>query len=156
MIVPLIQPAVTKANAKLVIKMNVGLETAYGDTGSDPSLVIPDGIRFIGMLTLDKNNCKHVAPCYGIEGISGPTLNHRHVDAFLHKPSESYNPGRFEIRLSLSDRWGTCFIPHDVGFSREMIYQDKLNPGNGLFLEIYCDKEKEGVKYIEITIIEEN
>ena len=39
-----------------------------------------------------------------------------------------------------------------------MIYQNKLNPGNGLFLEIYGDNahEKEEVKYIEITILEEN
>ena len=112
----------------------------------------------IGMLTLDKTNHKNVAPCYGIEGTSGPTLNHRHVDALLPKPSESYYPGRFEIHLSLSDRWGTCFVPHDGGFSREMNYQNKLNPGNGLFLEICGDnaQEKEGVKYIEITIFEEN
>ena len=35
-----------------------------------------------------------------------------------------------------------------------MIYQNQLNPGNGLFLEICGDnaQEKEGVKYIEITI----
>ena len=110
------------------------------------------------MLTLDKTNYKNVAPCYGIEGTSGPTLNHRHVDALLPKPSESYYPGRFEIHLNLSDRWGTCFVPHDGGFSRKMNYQNKLNPGNGLFLEICGDnaQEKEGVKYIEITIFEEN
>ena len=38
-----------------------------------------------------------------------------------------------------------------------MIYQNKLNPGNGLFLEIYDDepKDKEGIKYIEITILKE-
>ena len=67
MIVPLIQPAVTTANAKLVIKMNVGLETTFGAGESDPSFVISDGSRFIGMLTPDKNNYKNVAPCYGIE-----------------------------------------------------------------------------------------
>ena len=46
----------------------------------------------------------------------------------------------------------------DGGFSREMIYQSKLNPKNGLFLEIYGDqaKEKEGIKYIELTILREN
>ena len=109
-IVPLIQPAVTTANAKLVIKMNVGLETAYWATDSDPSFVISDGSSFVRMLTLDKTNYKNVATCYGIEGTSGPTLNHRHVDALLPKPSESYYPARFEIQLSLSDRWETCFV----------------------------------------------
>ena len=91
------------------------------------------------MLTLDKTNYKNVAPCYGIEGTSGPTLNHRHVDALLPKPFESYYPERFEIHLSLSDRWGTCFVPLNGGLSREMNYQNKLNPGNGLFLEICGD-----------------
>ena len=155
MIVPLIQPAVTSASAKLFIKMNVGLETTFGAGDSDPSFVISDGSRFIGMLTLDKNNYKTFAPCLGIEGASGPTMSHRRSDASLPKPSESYYPGRFEIQLSLSERWGTCFVPLDGGFSREMIYQNKLNPGNGLFLEIYGDdaKEKEGIKYIEITIL---
>ena len=157
MIVPLIQPAVTSANAKLFIKMNVGLETTFGAGDSDPSFVISDGSRFIGMLTLDKNNYKTSAPCLGIEGASGPTMSHRRTDAYLPKPSESYYPGRFEIQLSLSDRWGTCFVPLDGGFSREMIYQNKLNPRKGLFLEIYGEdaKEKEGIKYIEITILKE-
>ena len=38
-----------------------------------------------------------------------------------------------------------------------MIYQNKLNPRKGLFLEIYGDnaKEKEGIKYIEITILKD-
>ena len=66
MIVPLIQPAVTSASAKLFIKMNVGLETTFGAGDSDPSFVISDGSRFIGMLTLDKNNYKTFAPCLGI------------------------------------------------------------------------------------------
>ena len=155
MIVPLIQPAVAKANANLVIKMNVGLETTFGAGGSDPSFVISDCSRFIGMLTLDKNNYTGIAPCRGIEGTSGPTMSHQRTDALLPKASESFYPGRFEIQLSQSDRWGTCFVPLDGGFSREMIYQNKLNPRKGLFLEIYGDyaKEKEGIKYIEITIL---
>ena len=109
------------------------------------------------MLTLDKNNYGSSAPCVGAEGRSGNTMT-RHNDAWLPKPSESYYPGRFEIQLSLSDRWGTCFVPLDGGFSREMIYQYKLNPNNGLYLEIYGDgeQEKEGIKYIEPSILQEN
>jgi len=157
MIVPLIQPAVTSANANLVIKMNVGLETTFGAGGRDLSFVISDGSRFIGMLTTDKNIYTGITSCLGIEGTSGPTMSHRHSDAPGLKPSESYYPGRLEIQLSLSDRWGTCFVPLDGGFSREMIYQNKLNPGNGLFLEIYGHYTggKKGIKYIEITILKE-
>ena len=89
----MIQPAVTTANANLVIKMNVGLETAYGPQTVIlrlSFLMVTDGSRFIGKpVTLDETNYKNVASCYGIEGTSGPTLNHRHVDALLPKPSES-------------------------------------------------------------------
>ena len=157
MIVPLIPPRVIGNNAKLVVKMAVGLETKFGQGESDPSFVISDGHRFVGMLTLDKNNYPSSAPCRGIEGPSGNTMT-RHRDTGLPKPSESYYPGRFEIQLSLSDRWGTCFVPLDGGFSREMVYQYKLNPNNGLFLEIYGDDahEKEGIKYIEVSILQEN
>ena len=158
MIVPLIQPGVIDHNAKLVVKMAVGLETSFGQGESDPSFVISDGHRFVGMLTVDKNNYPSSAPCLGIEGPSGNTITTRYTDTALPKPSESYYPGRFEIQLSLSDRWGTCFVPLDGGFSREMVYQYKLNPNNGLFLEIYGDgaQEKEGIKYIELSILQEN
>ena len=158
MIVPLIPPGVIDHNAKLVVKMAVGLETSFGQGESDPSFGISDGHRFVGMLTLDKNNYRSAAPCVGAEGPSGNTMT-RHNDAWLPKPSESaYYPGRFEIQLSLSDRWGTCFVPLDGGFSREMVYQHKLNTKNGLFLEIYGDdkQEKEGIKYIELSILRED
>ncbi|KAM7450862.1 hypothetical protein ABFA07_001554 [Porites harrisoni] len=114
-------------------------------------------VALLACLLLTRITTKIFAPCLGIEGASGPTMSHRRSDAYLPKPSESYYPGRFEIQLSLSDRWGTCFVPLDGGFSREMIYQNKLNPRKGLFLEIYGDdaKEKEGIKYIEITILKD-
>ena len=157
MIVPLIPPGVIDHNAKLVVKMAVALETEFGSGESDPSFVISDGHRFVGMLTPDKNNYPSSAPCLGIEGPSGDTMT-RHTDTGLPKPSESYYPGRFEVQLSLSDRWGTCFVPLDGGFSREMVYQHKLNTKNGLFLEIYGDdkQEKEGIKYIELSILRED
>ena len=158
MIVPLIPPKFASGNANLVIKMTVGLETTFGQGESDPSFVVSDGNRYIGVQTTDKNNYKDHAPCLGIEGASGPTWTDRYRNALLPKPSETFFPGRFENQLSLSDRWGTCFVPLDGGFSREMIYQHNLNPSHGLFLEIYGDEaqEKEGIKYIEMTILEEN
>ena len=158
MIVPLIPPGLIDHNAKLVVKMAVGLETSFGQGESDPSFVISDGHRFVGMWTVDKGNYPNSAPCLGIEGPSGNTITTRHTTAALPKPSESYYPGRFEIQLSLSDRWGTCFVPLDGGFSKEMVYQYKLNPDDGLFLEIYGDdaQEKEGIKYIELSILQEN
>jgi len=158
MIVPLIPPKFASENANLVIKMTVGLETTFGQADSDPSFVVSDGNRFIGVQIVDKNNYKDHAPCLGIEGASGPTSSDRYHNALLPKPSETYYPGRYEIHLSLFDRWGTCFVPLDGGFSREMIYQNKLNPSHGLFLEMYGNdaQEKEGIKYIEMILLEEN
>ena len=154
MIVPLIPPKITTANDNLVIKMTVGLETKYGQGDSDPSFVVSDGSRFIGALTVDKGNYGDG----GIEGDSGPTMSSVRTGVYLPKPSEKNYPGRFEIQLSLSDRWGTCFVPLDGGLSTEVIYQSKLNPRNGLFLEIYSDDASEsvGIKYIEVNILQEN
>ena len=98
MVVPLIPPGVIDHNAKLVVKMAVGLETNFGLGESDLSFVISDEYRFVGMLTPCKNKYIYSAPCLGIEGPSGNTMT-RHTDAALPKPSESYYPGRFEIQL---------------------------------------------------------
>ena len=157
MIVPLIPPGVMGNNAKLVVKMAVGLETKFGQRDNDPSFVISDGHRFVGMIIVDKRDYPSSAPCVGAEGPSGKTTT-RHNDEWLPRASQSYYVGRYEIKLSLSDRWGTCFVPLDGGFSREMVYQYKLNPNNGLSLEIYGDdaNEKEGIKYIELSILQEN
>ena len=71
----------------------------------------------------------------------------------LPKPAESYYPGRVETKLSLSDRWGTCFTSHDGGFSSEMIFQRKLNPQKGLFLEIYeTDRQTAAKKWASSTL----
>ena len=99
MIVPLIPPKITTANDNLVIKMAVGLETKYGQGDSDPSFVVSDGSRFIGAITSDKGNYGSNAPCFGIEGSSGATMNSQRNGAHLPTPSEKYYPGRFEIQL---------------------------------------------------------
>ena len=87
MIVPLIPAKSTAVNDNLVIKMAVGLEKKYGEADSNPSFVVSDGKEFIGALTLDKNNYPSSAPCVGIEGASGPTMNNRRTDVALPKPS---------------------------------------------------------------------
>jgi len=157
--VPLIPPATVDADANLVVKMVIGTDIGIGQGESDPSYVISDGQFFIGAIIRDKSNYKTGAPCLGVEGISGETMaGNWREDSQLPKPVESYYPGRLETRLSLSDRWGTCFVSLDGGFSREMIFQHKLNPHNGLYLEIYANesREKVGLKYIEVSILKEN
>lgn len=156
--IPLIPPRTVEADASLVVKMTIGTDIEIGQGESDPSYVISDGQFFVGAFLLDKNNYNSAAPCLGIEGSSGNVIGNRRQHANLPKPSEAYYPGRVEATLSLSDRWGTCYVSLDGGFTREMIFQHKLNPQSGLFLEIYADdsNEKVGIKYIEVIIKEEN
>ena len=138
--------------------MTVGTDKEIGQGESDPSYVISDGQFFVGAHIRDKSNYRTMAPCVNIEGDSGVVYGNSRLDSNLPKPSQSDYPGRFETRLNLSDRWGTCFVSLDGGFSKEMAFQRKLNPHNGLFLEIYADgnSEKVGIKYIEVIIEEEN
>ena len=156
--VPLIPAEKLDADANLVIKMIIGTDIDIGQGESDPSYVISDGQFFVGVHIRDKNNYKTLSPCNPLEGSSGNTMgsDRRHGPNLL-KPAESYYPGRVETKLSLSDRWGNCFTSHDGGSSSEMIFQHKLNPQKGLFLEIYADdsNEKVGIKYIEVTIVRE-
>ena len=157
--VPLIPPAAVDADGNLVVKMVIGINIEIGQGESDPSYVISDGQFFIGAIIRDKSNYKNGTPCLGIEGSSGKAMGgDRRQDYELPNPSESYFPGSLETRLSLSDRWGTCFVSLDGGFSREMIFQHKLNPHNGLYLEIYANesREKVGLKYTEGSIGKEN
>ena len=157
--VPLIPAEKLDPDANLVIKMIIGTDIDIGQGESDPSYVISDGQFFVGVQILDKNNYKTLSPCNLLEGSSGNRKgNDLRSGSSLPKPTESYYPGRVETKLSLSDRWGTCFTSHDGGFSSEMIFQHKLNSQKGLFLEIYADdiSEKVGVKYIEVTIVRES
>ena len=156
--VPLIPAEKLDADANLVIKMIIGTDIDIGQGESDPSYVISDGQFFVGVHIRDKNNYKTLSPCNPFEGSSGNTMgSDRRHGPNLSKPAESYYPGRVETKLSLSDRWGNCFTSHDGGSSSEMIFQHKLNPQKGLFLEIYADasNEKVGIKYIEVTIVRE-
>ena len=157
--VPLIPAETLDADTNLVIKMIIGTDIDIGQGESDPSYVISDGQFFVGVHIRDKNNYKTSSPCNPLEGSSGNTMgkDRRHGSP-LPKPAEAYYPERVETKLSLSDRWGNCFTSHDGGSSTEMIFQHKLNPQKGLFLEIYADtsNEKVGIKYIEVSIVQES
>ncbi|XP_067049475.1 uncharacterized protein [Acropora muricata] len=156
--VPMIPPKAINTDTNLVAKLVVGVNKAIGLGESDPSFVISDGQLFIGANLLDKNNYKNGAPCGGIEGSSGTVMRNRRYGSRSPKPPVTVYPGRVEIWLSLSDRWGTCFVSLDGGFSRETTYQNKLNPTNGLLFELYGDDKSEriGIKYIEVSIVQEN
>ena len=156
--VPLIPQKAIDIDANLVAKLVVGVNKSIGLDDCDPSFVISEGQFFNGALLFDKNNYKVNAPCIGIEGSSGTVIGNRRVGSRSPKSPVTVYPGRVEIWLNLSDRWGTCFVSLDGGFSRETTYQNKLNPTNGLYFELYSDHKSEevGIKYIEVTIVQEN
>jgi len=62
MIVPLIPPGMMDNNAKLVVKMAVGLETKFGLGDCNPSFVVSDGHRFTGMLQLIRATTQILPP----------------------------------------------------------------------------------------------
>lgn len=103
--IPLIPAGTVAPNANLVVKMAVGADKEIGQGESDPSYVISDGQYFIGAHIRDKNNYRTAAACINIEGSSGDVFGNVRYDSNLPKPSQSDYPGRFETRLSLSDRW---------------------------------------------------
>ena len=153
--VPLVAPETADYDTKLAVKVVIGTDVDIGQGESDLTYVISDGHYFVGAHFRDKNNYNNLAPCVAIEGSSGKQLGaDRRVDSALPKPSKSYYSGRVEFLLSLSDRWGTCFVSLDGGFSREMTFQRKLDPRSVLFFEIYADTKEE--KYIEARISQEN
>ena len=73
------------------------------------------------------------------------------------KVSDSFYPGQFVITLKLDEHWGSCYTAHDGGFVKTTTFTKRLMLSNGLLLEVYKQYlgEKVGIKYIEVTIIQD-
>jgi len=57
---------------------------------------VSDGTTFIGFHTPDKGNCGDVAPCFGVEGVSGANLSSMRNNLYTPKPSDSFYPGQYD------------------------------------------------------------
>ena len=157
--VPMIPAGVLQYSAPLTVKIVVSHEVSIGTTqDSDVSYGVSDGISVVGITTRDKEYYVSDAPCHGFESTSGTTLSEDGwISASSHQVSDSFYPGQFVITLKLDERWGSCYTAHDGGFVKTTSFTKRLMPNRGLTLELYKQSSSEtvGIKYIEVTILQD-
>jgi len=146
----------TPLTVKIVVSHDVSIGTSHD---SDISYGVSDGVRFVGILTRDKINYDRFAPCHGYEGTSGTTLTGiKQISNSSPKTSDNY-PGQFVFTLKLDQRWGSCYTAQDAGLVNTAIYNrgKRLMLNKGLTLEVYKESkgERVGIKYIEVTVIQD-
>ena len=158
--VPMIPAGILQYSSPLTIKIVVSHDVSIGTThDSDIKYGVSDGLSFVGFHMEDKRSYSGVAPCFGNEGISGTTLTGlRLISSSSPKPSDTHYPGQFVITLKLDEHWGSCYTAHDGGFVKTAVYKNRLMLNKGLTLEVYKENkhEKVGIKYIEVTVIQDN
>ena len=157
--VPMIPAGVLRYSAPLTVKIVVSHDVSIGTThDSDISYGVSDGIAVVGITTRDKSTYASSSPCHGFQGTSGTSLSsHGWISMSSPKVSDSFYPGQFVITLKLDEHWGSCYTAHDGGFVKTTTFTKRLMLSNGLLLEVYKQYlgEKVGIKYIEVTIIQD-
>ncbi|XP_078352565.1 uncharacterized protein LOC144637305 [Oculina patagonica] len=145
----------------LTVKIVASNDVIIGSkVDSDIRYGVSDGISFVGFETVDKDTyTRNFAPCFGIEGTSGSNLTElRNIKPkSLPRPSDTFYPGQFAITLKLDERWGSCYTAHDAGFVKTAVYNKRLMLSKGLYLDVYKEHKAErvGIKFIEVTIIQD-
>ena len=157
--IPMIPSGLLQYSAPLTVKIVVSHDVSIGTSyDSDISYGVSDGVSFVGFDMHDKNEYSSHAPCFGYEGTSGTTLNgRRYITQSSPRPSDSFYPGQFVITLKLDEHWGSCYTAHDGGFLKTAVYNNRLMLNKGLTLEVYKQgsNEKVGIKFIEVTVIQD-
>ncbi|XP_022788868.1 uncharacterized protein LOC111328657 [Stylophora pistillata] len=155
---PMIPAGALRDSMPLTIEITVAHDVGMGQvTDSDIAYGVSDSDRMIGFVTNDKGNYNDRSPCRGVEGVSGSTLSSQRYDSLTPKPSDSFYPGQYVLTLKLDQRWRSCYTAHDGGFVRTAGFNSRLMFSKGLTLEVYKgDKgERVGIRYIKVTIIED-
>ena len=157
--VPMIPAGVLQYSAPLTVKIVVSHDVSIPTTqDSDVSYGVSDGTSVVGITTRNIVDYGNSSPCHGFEGTSGTSLS---SDGWLAssspKVSDSFYPGQFVITLKLDERWGSCYTAHDGGFVETTTFTKRLMLNRGLTLEVYKNAagEKSGIKYIEVTILQD-
>ena len=158
--VPLIPAGWVQHPARLTVKIVVAHDVSIGATqDSDISYGVSDGTSVIGITTRNNDTYTSTAPCHGFQGTSGTALTETGwISESSPRPSDTHYPGQFVISLKLDEHWGSCYTAHDGGFVKTAGFSKRLLPNKGLTLEVYkqADYEKVGIKYIEVTVIQDN
>ena len=146
-------------SAPLTVKIVVSHDISIGSThDSDISYGVSDGVSLVGFHMEEKGTYGSYAPCFGYEGTSGMTMTGgRYISYTSPRPSDSFYPGQFVITLKLDEHWGSCYTAHDGGFVKTAVYNKRLMLNKGLTLEVYKEDkgEKVGIKFIEVTVIQD-
>ena len=146
-------------SAPLTVKIVVSHDVSIGSThDSDISYGVSDGVSLVGFHMEEKSTYSSFAPCFGYEGTSGMTMTGaRYISHTSPRPSDSFYPGQFVITLKLDEHWGSCYTAHDGGFVKTAVYNKRLMLNKGLTLEVYKEgsNEKVGIKFIEVTVIQD-
>ena len=120
------------------------------DSGNhDISFGISDGVSFIGFVQYSS-----VSPCYKLEGQVVSTLlqNVQHGNGPV-VTSKEYS-SEIKIQIKPTEKWGSCFTVHDVGYVNTQDYQHSLDLSKALHFEIYRQDiaEKYHIKYIAVDV----
>ena len=157
--VPMIPAGVLQYSAPLTIKIVVSHDVSIGTShDSDISYGVSDGLAVVGITTRDKSTYTSGSPCHGFESTSGAYLSgDGWISTTSPKVTDSFYPGQFVITLKLDERWGSCYTAHDGGFVKTTSFIKRLMFNKGLTLEAYKQSagEKVGIKYIEVTILQD-
>ena len=157
--VPMIPAGVLQYSAPLTIKIVVSHDVSIGTSqDSDISYGVSDGLAVVGITTRDKSTYTSSSPCHGFEGTSGASLSgNRWISTTSPKVTDSFYPGQSVITLKLDERWCSCYTAHDGGFVKTTSFIKRLMFNKGLTLEAYKQSagEKVGIKYIEVTILQD-
>ena len=157
--VPMIPAGSLQYSTPLTVKIVVSHDVSIGARqDSDIFYGVSDGRSVVGIITRDKSTYTSSAPCHGFEGTSGTTLmGNKWISPSSPRPSDTHYPGQFVITLKLDEHWGSCYTAHDGGFVKTAVYNNRLMLNKGLTLEVYKQHkgEKVGIKYIEVTAIQD-
>ena len=154
--VPMIPAGILPYSSPLTIKIVVSHDVSIGTShDSDISYGASDGTNFVGFVTFNKGDSRF--PFRGYEGTSGTTLTGIRAHSYS-SPSDKHYPGQYIITLKLDEHWGSCYTAHDGGFVKSAVYKNRLMLNKGLTLEVYKEgkSERVGIKYIEVTVIQDN
>ena len=154
--VPMIPVNALQNSTSLTVKIVVSTDVTNGSTDFDGDMMygVSNGISFVGFDIVDKNNYDNFPPCYRSEGVSLISL----VSSSLHKPSDSFFPSQVVGTLNLNEFWGPCYTAHDGGFAKTAVCNERLTLSKGLTFEVHKDQKHEriGIKFIEVTIIQDS
>ena len=158
--VPMIPAGVLHYSAPLTVKIVASHDVSIGTSeDSDVSYGVSDGTSVFGITTRNKDDYGGSAPCHGFQGTSGTSLGEGDgwIDYSSPKLSDSFYPGQFVITLKLDERWGSCYTAHDGGFVQTTTFNKRLMLDKGLTLELYKHGagERSGIKFIEVTILQD-